>query len=187
MMATSLAAQSDRDKDDKEPSRIGFGVNLGNIRFYNRTFEFGLAPNVAYRVTESLALGFMLKADFFSTKYYDFNDNAYKFSSFDFGPTVFARLKPLWSWDGATPFLRGIFLQAEYEKAFLTRADPNQPLVPGDPVPKIKLQQDYVYIGLGSSSGYPFSTNVSIHYNILDDIDSVKNPFSYRIGFTYNY
>ena len=186
-LVSSGQSQAAREKDDKEPSRIGYGVNLGNIRFYNRTFEFGLAPNIAYRVTESLAIGFMLKVDYFSTKYYDFNDNAYKFSSFDFGPTVFTRLKPLWSWDGATPFLRGLFLQAEFEKAYLTRIDPDGVLIPGERIPSIKLQQDYLYIGIGTSSGYPFSTNVSIHYNVLDDIEYVRSPFSYRLGFTYNY
>lgn len=180
--------RKDEDKDfQKEPSRIGWGLNLGNIRFYNRTFEFGLAPNVAYRISEPFAVGFMLKADYFFTKYEDFNGNLYKFSAFDFGPTVFARYKPLWNWDGATPFLQGLFLQAEYERAFLTRADPNEPLIPGQPVPKAHFQEDFLYVGLGAASGYPFSTFVSIHYNLLDEIDSLRFPFSYRLGFTYNY
>src|SRR5688572_10348469 len=182
----SAQAQT-REKDDKEPSRIGWGVNIGNIRFYNQTFEFGLAPNVAYRISEPLAIGFMLKADFFSTRYYDNFDNRYKFSSLDLGPTIFTRLKPLWNWDGATPFLKGLFLMAEYEKAFLTRVDEEGTVTPGEPLPKLKIQQDYIYVGIGSSTGYPFSTNVSIHYNLLDDIDSVKFPFSYRLGFTWNY
>lgn len=176
------------EKDDREPSRIGFGANLGNIRFYNGSFEFGLAPNIAYRFGESFAVGFMLKADYFYKKY---RSQGVKFSAFDFGPTVFARYKPLWSWEDATPFLQGIFLQAEYEKAFLTRAYENQfgeaiIDVNGD-VEKAKLKEDFMYLGIGLSSGYPFSTFVSIHYNILDDIESLRFPFSYRFGFTYNY
>ncbi|MEO5907224.1 MAG: hypothetical protein ABIQ11_10885, partial [Saprospiraceae bacterium] len=81
------------EEDDREPSRIGYGVNIGNIRFYNRAFEFGLAPNVAYRLSESLSVGFMLKVDYFFQKYPAYDA---KFSAFDLGPTVFARLKPLW-------------------------------------------------------------------------------------------
>ncbi len=176
------------EKDDREPSRIGFGANLGNIRFYNSSFEFGLAPNVAYRFGESFAVGFMLKSDYFYKKY---RSQGVKFSAFDFGPTVFARYKPLWSWEDATPFLRGIFLQAEYEKAYLTRAYENQfgeaILDVNGKVEKAKLKEDFMYVGIGIASGYPFSTSVSIHYNVLDDADSYRFPFSYRFGFTYNY
>ena len=185
---TSLQSQSVRSEDDKEPSRIGYGVNLGNIRFFNHSFEFGLSPNVAYRVTESLAFGFMLKADYYYEKY-PF-DNV-KFSGFDFGPTVFGRVKPLWSWDAATPFLQGIFLQAEYEKGFLKRAfeyaDGRPVLDPNGELMIDNFQEDFLYVGLGISSGYPFSTNVSLHYNVLDDFDSARLPWSYRLGFTYNY
>jgi hypothetical protein len=175
------------DKEDKEPSRIGYGINIGNIRFYNRTFEFGLAPNVAYRVSESFAVGFMLKADYYYAKYPAFDA---RFSAFDFGPTVFARVKPLWSWDGATQFLQGLFLQAEYERAFIKREELDQsgfPVIEDGKIQKVTVQQDYLYLGIGASSGYPFSTFFSLHYNILDDAQSLRFPFSYRIGFTYNY
>lgn len=185
-LTVNLFGQSS-EKNDKERSRIGFGVNIGNIRFFNRTFEFGLSPNVAYRITDPLAVGFMLKADYFYKKY----PQGEKFSAFDLGPTVFARLKPLWNWDGATPFLKGIFLQAEYEKAFLTRAyefSSGAPVLDSDGnVDREKLQEDFLYIGAGISSGYPFSTFVSLHYNILDSATSLRFPFTYRIGFTYNY
>jgi long-subunit fatty acid transport protein len=186
----SAAAQSrEKDKEfDKEPSRIGFGVNIGNIRFYNSAFEFGLAPNVAYRVSEAFAVGFMLKADYFYKKY---RSQAVKFSAFDLGPTVFARVKPLWSWDAATPFLQGLFLQAEYEKGFLKRAYENQYgeaiLDINGEIEVAEIEEDFLYLGLGASSGYPFSTFVSLHYNVLDDFDSTRLPFSYRIGFTWNY
>ncbi len=187
---SNVVGQSDRRevKDDKEPSRIGWGVNIGNIRFYNRSFEFGLAPNVAYRLSDPFAVGFMFKVDYFYKKY---QLNNAKFSAFDFGPTVFARYKPLWNWDGATPFLQGIFLQAEYERGFLTRA---YEYSSGDPVldtegnvERAKIQEDFLYLGIGASSGYPFSTFVSIHYNILDSATSLRFPFTYRIGITYNY
>ncbi len=176
------------EKDDKEPSHIGFGINLGNLRFYNSSFQFGLAPNVAYRFGESFAVGFMFKADYFYQKYRSQN---VKFSAFDLGPTVFARYKPLWSWDAATPFLKGIFLQAEYERAFQTRPYENQfgeaILDANGKIEKARIQDDYLYVGAGLASGYPFSTFVSIHYNVLDDVESLRFPFSYRIGFTYNY
>ncbi|MFZ1675988.1 MAG: hypothetical protein WAT91_01880, partial [Saprospiraceae bacterium] len=152
-------AQSKKSpKKGKEPSPVGFGINLGNVSFYNHSFQFGLAPNVAYKVGESLALGFMLKANYFYQKFPGFQ---VKFSAFDFGPTVFARYKPLWSLDSATPFLRGLFLQAEYEKGFLTRylayANGDPVLTPDGKLDRVKRQEDFVYVGIGASSGYPFS------------------------------
>lgn len=186
--STGFSQSVKSDEDDREPSRIGYGVNIGNIRFYNRAFEFGLAPNVAYRLTESLSAGFMLKVDYFFEKYPAYDA---KFSAFDLGPTFFTRLKPLWSWDDATPFLQGIFIQAEYEHAFLTRPfvyPDGSPVIGTDgKVEKGKVEEDFVYVGLGLSNGYPFSTFVSIHYNVLDNSQSLRFPFNYRIGFTYNY
>jgi hypothetical protein len=52
---------------------------------------------------------------------------------------------------------------------------------------KDKIQENFVYVGIGATTGYPFSTFVSLHYNVLDDIYSSSLPFAYRIGFTYNY
>lgn len=185
----TASAQNSRKEDEgtREPSRIGYGVNLGNIRFYNNSFELGLSPNIAYRFGESFAVGFMLKTEYYYKKY---RQQQVKFSAFDFGPTLFARVKPLWGWDAGTPFLRGIFLQAEYERGFFKRpselAIDFAEVVDGKVV-RYTFQEDFLYLGLGISSGYPFSTNVSIHYNVLDDFDSVRIPFSYRFGFTYNY
>ncbi|MDQ3017460.1 MAG: hypothetical protein M3R25_12165 [Bacteroidota bacterium] len=187
----AFGQSSQKDKDEKGDSPLGFGINVGNIRFYNSTFEFGLAPNIAYRFGDAFALGFMLKTDYYYAKYRDpFNNKAYKFSAFDFGPTIFARYKPLWNWDNATSFLQGLFVQAEYERAFLKREAVDSGggiIVVGDKIQKESFQQNYMYIGIGASSGYPFSTFVSIHYNLLDQYDSIRYPFNYRIGFTYNY
>ncbi len=171
----------------KKNSPIGWGVNLGNIRFYNSTFQFGLAPNLAYKLGESTAVGFMMKLDYYYAKYRSLD---LKYSSFDLGPTLFVRLKPLWTMDGATPFLQGIFLQAEYERAFIAREKTDEfgnIIVKGNHIETVRTGEDYLYLGLGASSGYPFSTFVSLHYNVLDKPELTRIPFSYRIGFTYNY
>lgn len=186
-LGTGVAQTTHPPQKPKKTSPVGYGINLGNVSFYNHTFQFGLAPNVAYKVGESLALGFMLKVDYYYEK---FPVERAKFSAFDLGPTVFARYKPLWGWDNATPFLKGLFLQAEYEKGFLTRYYVDQsgyPVIIDNHVERLKFTEDFIYVGIGASSGYPFSTFVSIHYNLLDDFDSARNPFVYRIGFTYNY
>ena len=184
----SLDAQSrKKDDKDKEPSRIGFGANLGNIAFSTNTFQFGLSPNIAYKLAEPLAVGLMVKLDYYYIKYPQY---ALKFSSFDIGPTAFMRWKPLFNMDSATPFLQGLFLQAEYERAYISRPATDEfgnIIINGNRIVAERNPEDYLYIGLGAASGYPFSTFVSIHYNIIDDFDHSRLPFNYRIGFTYNY
>lgn len=180
---SSLSAQSSPDKDQKpkKVSKLGFGMNLGNLQFYNNSFIFGLAPNVAYKLSESLAVGAMVKLTYFYEKFPDYGNQ--KFSAFDVGPTIFTRWKPLWSTDGATPFLQGLFLQAEYERASIARPFINN----FGEIFTVREGENYLYLGLGASSGYPFSSFFSIHFNILDDANSSRIPFDYRVGFTYNY
>ena len=92
--------------------------------------------------------------------------------------------------DGATPFLKGIFLQAEYERAFIAREKTDEfgkIIVNGNRIETVRKGEDYMYLGLGASSGYPFSTFVSLHYNVIDKPELTRIPFNYRIGFTYNY
>ncbi len=183
VLLSGASAQSAHSQDKKKdhPSRIGWGVNVGNIQFYTHSFNFGLAPNVAYRLTESLAAGFMLKLDYYYEKFPEYDNQ--KFSAFDVGPTAFMRWKPLWTMDGVTPFLQGLFIQAEYERASIARPylDNNFKVV------SVRNPEDYLYLGLGASSGYPFSSFFSIHFNVLDKPESSRIPFSYRLGFTYNY
>jgi hypothetical protein len=182
VVMASLQAQQDEDKDMKsKSSKLGFGINVGNIRFYNDAFQFGLSPNVAYRLSESTAVGFMLKLNYYYERFRDFGNQ--KWSAFDVGPTIFGRWKPLYSLE-TTPFLQGLFIQLEYEKASIARPFINQST--GD-IFTMRESENYGYVGIGASSGWPFSTFFSLHYNLLDDSEATRIPWDYRIGFTYNY
>jgi hypothetical protein len=186
LLFASVPAILDAQTDKKKPSgkfsqHLGFGANLGNIRFSNYTFQFGLSPNIAYRLGESTAVGIMLRLDYYYERFPEYGNQ--KFSAFDIGPAAFIRWKPLWTMDGVTPFLKGIFLQAEYERASIAR-----PFLDGNlRVFTMRESENYLYLGLGASSGFPFATHISIHYNVLDDINASRIPFDYRFGFTYNY
>jgi len=174
------------EDNDKKVSRIGYGANIGNISFYGSEFQFGIAPNIAYKLEDQLAVGFMLKLD-----YYYFKDSYYqlKYSAFDVGPTIFTRWKPLMKTEGVTPFMKGLFLQAEYEHASIARPydEFGNINTMGNKIIGYRNWEDYVYVGAGTSTGYPFSTFFSIHYNILDDFQHSRDPFALRLGFTYNY
>ena len=170
----------------KEPSKLGYGVNLGNLYFTNYSFSIGLDPNIAYKLDPALAVGFMLKVNYYYEKLPQYG---LTYNGWDWGPTVFTRWKPLLKVENATPFMQGIFAQVEYEKAFISR--PTDEFgnidVNGDKINPFKSKEDYLYVGVGMASGYPFSSFISFHYNILDDVSLSRLPFTYRIGFTWNY
>ena len=179
-------------KGGKEPSKWGLGINLGNIGFSNSTVQIGLDPNVAYRLDDAFAVGFMMKMFYYYAKYQTYAGDYINYSSFDFGPTLFARWKPLLKIEEATPFMKGLFLQAEYERAYIAREKTDEfgNLVLNDEGTKILSEtnlEHYLYIGGGVSSGYPFSTFFSLHYNVLNSVESSRVPLTYRIGFTWNY
>jgi len=180
-------SQEDEGPKEKKALPLGWGANIGNISFQGSTFAFGIAPNIAYKFNESLATGFMMKLDYYYAKYAAQGVN---YSSFDLGPTVFARYKIFWETEGATPFMKGLFVQAEYERAFIAREETDQfgnIILNGNHIETVRTGEDYIYIGAGTSSGYPFSTFVSIHYNIIDKPELTRDPFGLRLGFTYNY
>lgn len=183
ILASLHAQQEDEVEMKSKPVNLGFGANIGNIRFYNDAFQFGIAPNVALRLGESAAVGVMVKLNYFYQRFQEYDNQ--KWSSFHVGPTLFARWKPLQAIE-TTPFLQGLFLQAEYERASI--AEPFV-VITGQEIDIVTMREteNYAYIGLGASSGWPFSTFFSIHYNVLDDAESFRIPWDYRIGFTYNY
>ncbi len=171
-----------------EVSKFGYGVNIGNLYFQTYSFQIGLDPNVAYRLADNFAVGFMLKLNYYYEKLTPYGISA-KYSGWDFGPTVFTRWKPLMKVENATPFMQGIFVQAEYERAFISRPTDEfgNISIEGDKVIPFKDKENYLYIGAGFASGYPFSSFISFHYNVIDDIELSRAPFTYRIGFTWNY
>lgn len=188
------AEKAEKDKEEKtkrlEPSRWGWGINLGSIYFTSNSYQIGLDPNIAYRLDINLAAGFMMKMNYYHTK-----DpfSGLKYDAFNLGPTVYMRWKPLMKMEGATPFMQSLFLQGEYEHAFLDRPEYDDfgNYVLNDDKTKIKSTtygQDYLYIGAGIATGYPAGSFVSIHYNLLDVDPYVGGPqFTFRVGFTMNY
>ncbi len=179
------------EEKSKAPSKWGFGVNLGNIGFAGRAINIGLDPNVAYRITDAFAVGFMLKMNYYNAKYQTTSGNL-TYTAFDWGPTLFARIKPLLKMEDATPFMQGIFFQGEYERSYVSREqiDDFGNVRISDDGTKILTEvnlEHYLYVGAGLSSGYPFSTLISLHYNLLDKPELSRLPLTYRIGFTWNY
>lgn len=185
------AEKEAKEKSKREgPSRWGWGINLGSIYFTSNSYQIGLDPNIAYRLEDNLAVGFMLKMNYYHTK-----DpfSGLKYDAFNLGPTIWTRWRPLMLNEETTPFLRSLFVQVEYEHAFLDRPeydDFGNYILNGD---KTKILsdtygQDFLYIGAGIATGFPAGSFVSIHYNLLDVDPYVGGPqFTIRVGFTMGY
>ena len=184
-------AAKEKEKAEKAagPSRWGWGINVGGLYFTSNSFQIGLDPTIAYRLDDNLAVGFMLKMNYYTTK-----DpfSGLKYNAFNLGPTIFTRWRPLWKMEGATPFMQSIFVQAEYEHAFIERPQfddfGNYILNPSkSKILSETYGQDFLYLGLGMATGFPAGSFVSIHYNILDDPYLYSPTFTIRFGFTMNY
>src|SRR4030095_2501029 len=117
--------EKESGKDKEKTSHFGYGVNIGNIFFAGNTFQFGLGPNIAYKLnkSESLAVGFIAKLDYYYAKY---DQYGLTFSSFDYGPTIFARYKFFWTTEGVTPLIKGFFVKKKYERAYIGREETDE-------------------------------------------------------------
>jgi hypothetical protein len=187
--AEKAAKEKDKSEKSHMPSRWGWGINLGSIYFTSNSFQIGLDPNVAYRLQDNLAVGFMLKMNYYHTK-----DpfSGLKYDAFNFGPTLYTRWRPLLKAEGSTPFLQSLFLQLEYEHAFLSRPlyDDFGNAILNPAKNKILVDtygQDFLFIGGGIATGYPAGSFVSIHYNLIDDPNPYAAQFIFRVGFTMGY
>lgn len=165
---------------------VWLGVNLTDFSFGNQSFSMGVTPMAGYYFTNSVSAGLMIKMAY---RYQNFASSPpkIKFETFDLGPTVFLRLelKSLFPEQTNMGFLSGLFLQAEYEFGLeqVPQTDPTGALIIEDnKVLKETVQSDYVYLGAGFASGEGVQFCVSIHYNLLDNPQSIRNLWDYRFG-----
>ncbi len=158
---------------------LWYGVNIGNVQFGTGFFSLGASPMAGYRLFDQFSLGALVKLDYVYIRGFNSRGEVYRYGNLDIGPTVFARYK----------FLDQFFGQVEYERASFQRAQPGVggPAIIDGKVQKERYGEDYVYVGVGYGGGFPFSTYVSLHYNILDDIRATRIPWDYRIGLTWNF
>lgn len=158
------------DQSSEFVDRLWVGGNLADLAFFGNTFIIGVTPVAGYEVNDFLMVG-----PFVRMAYRFERQSGLTFSTFDVGPGIFARAQ----------VFRDVFVQFDYEAAFL-----DQPVVPlqtdGERIITERNQQNYMYLGLGYSSGNDRSKfTVSIHYNVLDDIDYVRIPWDVRFGMLF--
>lgn len=182
-----LNAQSrGKMQEEKFSDNLWVGMHIGNLSFGTNvyghgSFNINLTPIVGYDIARdedegnffsSLSVGAMLKFGYYYDKL-NISPELDKIQSVDWGPTVFTRL---------LVFDR-VFAQLEYEKGYFNRPFLNS----SGQIVDDKIQQDYMYIGLGYSSGDEWRYEISLYYNLLDEFDSLRIPFDYRIAITYHF
>jgi hypothetical protein len=171
------------EKRERETAQFSdnmwYGLNIGNIQFGSGFFSMGISPTAGYRIVDQLSAGVMVKLDYFYERGFGFGGERFSYSTLDFGPTVFTRYK----------IGEQFFVQAEYERAIFQRAlgSGGAPVIIEGKVQKTTFGEDYLYMGVGYGGGYPFGTYISLHYNVLDNIEATRIPWDYRIGLVWNF
>ncbi len=175
--AVPVQAQTKKKKvEEKFADKLWVGGSLSSgLQFGNRTFAFGLTPMAGYEIVPNVSFGPFVRLDYYYQRL-TVSPPHIKFESLDVGPGIFARVD----------ILQQYFAQLEYEHAYLQRPlydAAGNPLIGLDnKVLKETVPENYVYIGAGYSAGSSVRYGVSIHYNILNDSNSIRIPWDYRIG-----
>lgn len=174
---SDIHAQSrgDRDRDsDGRPVWVG-GVISNNLRFGGGTFSFGVTPMAGYEIVPKISVGPFIRMDYYYERIPVSANSYVRYSTLDVGPGIFAR----------ADIFRQVFVQVEYERGYLKRETydsfGNLIIVNGK-VQKETVEQNFVYLGAGYTSGTSIQYGISLHYNVLDDAFSPRFPWDYRIN-----
>lgn len=179
------ASASDKKNARKEVSakdesfwstKMWYGADINYPAIGNGFFNMGLSPRAAYKLTNKISAGVVVKTDY---SWYRL-DNSFggpaKFENLDYGAGVFARAR----------IFSGLYAQAEYERStFKTnpQIDLNTNKIITD-----KVVQPYAYLGLGWSSGFgKWQTQIGISRNILFNDDTIRNLWDFKFGLAYNF
>ena len=142
---------------------IWWGFNIGNLTVFNNQLSIGVSPMIGYKLTPGVSVGAIVDFSY----YYVWRQDPLPSESFvDFGIGAFGRGK----------IFESVFGHVEFRKQNYDFGDSRRWL-------------DYLYLGGGYSSnnGGPWSYEISLLYNVLEDTNRIDFPFDYRIAFTYNF
>lgn len=175
-VAIPLHAQTKKKKENIEfidKLWVGGAIN-NNLRFGGGYFAFGLTPMVGYELVPNLSIGPFVRMDYHYERL-SVSRPYYRYESLDIGPGIFTRLD----------VFQRFFGQIEYEHAFVQVpvTDFAGNILFDSDLKALKETevQNYVYIGVGYSTGENVRYSISLHYNVLDDVQYVRIPWDYRI------
>ena len=153
----------------------GGGFTLGFSGANNSSvFQLGVSPMVGYKITPDFSIGPRLSILYTYYRLEVFPGDVQSQDPLSFGFGAFSRYK----------VYQSFFAHVEYE--FENEA--NFVLINGD-LAVLRREQNNLFVGGGynSSAGGPFGYEILLLYNLLLPENTVEVPFSFRIGFTYNF
>lgn len=155
----------------------GFGMGLGG-----NTFNLNLSPMVGYKLTKGLSAGVRLPLEYNYAKLVSNDGTGFNYNNIDYGVGGFTRLK----------FFQNVFAHAEYNYLWIKQPVTQNGRFLLDPNDPTKLLQEKINdtefnVGLGYASGGRIGYEISLLYNVLEDADSDRIPWSIRAGFNYKF
>lgn len=156
----------------------GFGLSFsgGSGNVAGSTFSVGLSPMIGYKLNNVFSVGPRFEFQYTNGRFQAAPGYpVVKFNGFDYGAGVFARAK----------FVRILFAQVEY--SYISREYPKEFNATFDKITTERLGNDQFLVGLGYTSGYLFSSEISLMYDLLAPKNTTQLPLVYRLGFTYKF
>lgn len=196
LCATMAIAQSKSSKSKKKPSasdkknarkevkadesfwttKMWYGADINYPALAPGFFNMGISPRIAYKMTNRLSAGVVLKTDYSWYRLDNSQGGPSKFENLDYGAGIFARAR----------LFSGLYAQAEYEQSTFK----TNPLIDlnTNKIITTKVSQPYAYLGLGWSSGFgKWQTQIGINRNLLDNDKSIRNLWDFKFGLAYNF
>ncbi len=179
MMDAQVTVRSSRDaaKDNSFATHLWYGGGM-NVGFANdgfsSLFRIGVSPMVGYKIFEEFSIGPRLSLQY----------DHYRFRPFGSGGSVETTNSLYWAAGVFSRYkvLRTIFAHVEYEFE-------NAPVyaISGNSIEVLRRERTNAHVGAGYNSGDKFGYEILLLYNLLHPENDINSPFSFRIGFTYNF
>jgi hypothetical protein len=182
---TATAASKKRAAEAKDEAReesfwktkMWYGADVNYPTLYNGFFNMSINPRAAYKVTNWLSTGVVLKGDYTYRKLDPLQNAGFrKYESIDYGGGIFARAK----------IFSGLFAHVEYERSVF-KINPEIDLNTNKIVTQTVVQP-YAYVGLGWASGMgKWQTQIAAYRNVLDATGYVRGAWDLKFGLLYNF
>ncbi len=153
----------------------GFGISFSGANLGGNTFSVGLSPMLGYKLNKIFSVGPRLDFTYTNGRFNPGNGSIVKFNGLDYGAGVFARAK----------IFRILF--AHTELTYINRVYPTGYNATGTKLVSERFGDNQFLVGLGYTSGYLFSSEIYLLYDLLADSQSTNLPLVYRLGFTYKF
>lgn len=175
LMSLSLFSQKGEHPDMKGIDRWWFGANVGlNFGSDNNSsvFYMGLFPMAGFKILPNLSVGPRLGFAF-ESKRIQLN-RVEKVTLLNLSEAAFARYK----------VFNYFFVHGEFETVQLQNEVWNNILEKFD---KSWGSDENAYLGIGYNSGGKVASEIYILYNFLLEDNTLRQPFEFRAGLTYNF